>query len=62
VEVKTGRLSLRAFDGVLEFCRRNPGFKPAVVCDPGQESVGDSAGVATVAWPQYLLQGLPCDD
>jgi len=58
VEIKTGRLSLRAFSGVLEFCRRNPSFRPVMVCDPGQESVGDSAGVAAVPWPQFLLHGL----
>lgn len=59
VEIKTGRLSLRAFSGVLEFCRRNLGFRPAVVCDPGQESVGDAVGVTAVTWPEFLLDGLP---
>ncbi|MFN2114122.1 MAG: ATP-binding protein [Anaerolineae bacterium] len=61
VEVKTGRLSLRSFAGVLEFCRRNPGFRPAVVCDPGQESIGEEAGVRSITWPMYLNEGLVSD-
>jgi predicted AAA+ superfamily ATPase len=58
IEVKTGRLAARDVAGVLEFCRRNPGFRPAMLCDPGQEPTGAATGVVTLAWPDYLLTGL----
>jgi len=58
VEVKTGPLSVKALAGVLEFCRRNPGFQPAVLCDPGQESIASGAGVVAKSWPRFLVAGL----
>jgi len=59
VEIKTGRLAAKELSGVLEFCRRRPAFRPLLVCDPGQESIGAAAGVASVSWPTFLLRGIP---
>lgn len=59
LEIKTGRLTSQAFRGVLEFCRRNRDFRPAVVCDPGQERACVDAGVTGVAWQTFLLSGPP---
>lgn len=58
VEVKTGPVGAAAARGVLEFCRRNPSFRPAIACDPAQVGAVRGLGVAAVAWPELLLRGL----
>jgi predicted AAA+ superfamily ATPase len=57
VEIKTGSFNHRDLAGVLEFCRRHAEFTPLVLCDPGHEAVARQAGVASVSWPSFLLQG-----
>lgn len=59
VEVKTGGFDSQALRGLLEFCRRNPKFKPLVVTAPGQEDSARRHGVAGISWEQFLLAGPP---
>lgn len=58
VEIKTGPYGNRDLAGALEFCRRNAGFSPLVLCEPGYEAVARQASIASVAWPYFLLNGL----
>lgn len=59
VEIKTGPYSIRDLAGILEFCRRYADFSPLVLCDWKYEDVARQAGIASVAWPSFLLNGLP---
>src|SRR5215468_6880909 len=56
-EVKTGRFDASALRGLLEFCRRNPAFKPLVISAPGDEEVARRHGVASVSWEDFLIGG-----
>jgi hypothetical protein len=60
VEVKTGGFQMNDLAGLLEFVRRNPGFRPLVICsdDPGRR-VAEQADIAAVTWPEFLLDGPP---
>jgi predicted AAA+ superfamily ATPase len=58
IEVKTGRFQARDLDGLLEFARRFPRFKPLVVCDAGTRPQVERLGVAAITWQEYLLDGL----
>jgi uncharacterized protein len=58
IEVKSGPYALNDLDGLLEFCRRNRQFSPAVLCAPGDESVARGAGMRALSWRAYLLSGL----
>lgn len=58
VEIKTGPYGNRDLAGILEFCRRNTDFRPLVLCEPGYETVARQAGIASVAWPSFLMNGL----
>lgn len=58
VEVKTGRYTVADLKGLAVATTKFPDFSPVVICDPGEESVAESAGFRAVAWPEYLLKGL----
>jgi predicted AAA+ superfamily ATPase len=54
VEVKTGSFALRDLGGLLEFCRRYPGFEPLLLCS--RDRAGDSiSGVRLMYWGEFLL-------
>jgi predicted AAA+ superfamily ATPase len=57
IEIKTGKFQLNELRGLLEFCRRNPRFRPLVVTSPGNQAVAESAQIAAIAWPDFLLSG-----
>ncbi len=57
VEVKTGRFDAAALRGLLEFCRRNPDFKPLVISAPGEEENARRHGIASVSWEDFLFSG-----
>lgn len=59
LEVKTGRFVPADLRGLLEFARRHPRFRPLVACDAADVAVAERAGVAAVAWPDFLLGGPP---
>lgn len=56
-EVKTSRFDATALRGLLEFCRRNPGFKPLVISAPGDEEIAQRHGIAGVSWEDFLIGG-----
>ncbi len=59
IEVKTGRFEPSHLRGLLEFTARHPGFRPLVVCGPEGRATADRAGVASVSWSSFLLDGPP---
>lgn len=62
VEVKTRKLRLSDMKAVLEFVRRNPVFRPLVICRDGDHETAQRAGVAAVSWQKFLLSGPPGAD
>jgi len=62
VEVKTGQFNVQALRGLLEFCRRNPAFKPLVICRPGDQETARRHGIQSISWEDFLLRGPPADD
>jgi hypothetical protein len=59
IEVKTGSISTADLKGIGEFTRRNPGFRPLVLCDEGARSTVERAGLSAMAWREFLLSGPP---
>jgi hypothetical protein len=59
VEVKTSSFSSHELKGLLEFCRRNPRFRPLVITAPGDERIAHSHGVPAISWKDYLVSGPP---
>ena len=59
VEVKTGRFDVQALRGLLEFCRRNPAFKPLVITAPGDEETARRHGIESISWEDFLIAGPP---
>ncbi len=59
IEVKTGKLQLADLNGLLEFVRRHPRFRPLAVVDAGARATADRAGARSVTWQQFLLGGPP---
>lgn len=43
--------------GLLEFCHRNPEFRPLVITAPGREDSARRLGIAGMSWPAFLLRG-----
>jgi predicted AAA+ superfamily ATPase len=62
VEIKTGRVATRDLSGALEFCRRYPEFRPALVCDAERVEIGARARVTAISWEEFLLDGLHLAD
>jgi predicted AAA+ superfamily ATPase len=59
VEVKTSSFSSHELKGLLEFCRRNPKFRPLVITAPGDERIAHAHGVPAINWKDYLVSGPP---
>jgi hypothetical protein len=59
VEVKTARFDLQSLKGLLEFCRRNPKFRPLVITAPGVEAIAHRHGLSALSWKEFLLSGPP---
>ena len=54
VEVKTGPFAERDLSGLLEFCRRQPEFRPLVVADAPYQTTASRAGVRAVSVTEWL--------
>lgn len=55
LEIKSsGAISSTDLTGVLEFCRRNPRFRPMIVAGAGEGKAGDRFGVASMTWMDFL--------
>ena len=59
VEVKSARFELQNLKGLLEFCRRNPKFRPLVITAPGDEVIAQRHGLAALSWKEFLMSGPP---
>jgi hypothetical protein len=59
VEVKTTSFDSFALKGLLEFCRRNPKFRPLVITAPGDEPLAHRHGLAAISWKEFLISGPP---
>ena len=59
VEVKTGSFNSQQLKGLLEFCRRNPQFRPLVITSPGNELLARRHGLSAVNWKDFLMLGPP---
>lgn len=57
VEIKTGPFEVNALRGLLEFTRRFPSFRPLVLCEPLDHAAAERAGVASMDWRDFLLDG-----
>lgn len=59
VEVKTGAFTRRDLTGLFEFVRRQPKYRPLVICDRSAVGIASEAGAQAQAWEDYLLGGPP---
>jgi hypothetical protein len=59
IQLKTGRISAGDLGGLGEFVRRNPKFRPLVVCDEDARPVAERAGFESTLWSEFLLHGPP---
>lgn len=58
IEVKSGDVQLADLRGLLEFHRRFPQFRPALVGPDTARAAAERAGVEFVEWREYLARGL----
>lgn len=61
VEVKTGSFDIQALKGLLEFCRRNPKFRPLVITAPGSEAAPRRYALRSASWEEFLISGPPTE-
>jgi predicted AAA+ superfamily ATPase len=59
IEVKTGSVTTSDFRGITEFARRQPEFRPLVVCDEDARTTVERAGLTAMTWRDFLLAGPP---
>jgi hypothetical protein len=55
VEVKAGGFQAADLQGLLEFTRRHPSFRPLVICGAAKPAVTEAAGIEVVTWQDFLL-------
>jgi predicted AAA+ superfamily ATPase len=58
LEVKTGRFDAEHLRGLAEFTRRNPRYRPFVLCDAEQTTAAERLGITAMDWRRFLLEGL----
>ncbi|HSF14060.1 MAG TPA: ATP-binding protein [Vicinamibacteria bacterium] len=59
VQVATGSVSSFDLRGLGEFTRRNPSFRPLVLCTSDGRSAVERAGFPAMSWSDFLLDGPP---
>jgi predicted AAA+ superfamily ATPase len=59
IEVKTGTIQTADLRGLLEFNRRFPAFRPLVICGAVGRTVAERAGIESITWSDFLLDGPP---
>lgn len=57
IDVKTGRFQVSEIKGLFELTRRHPQLRPLVICDDAGRATAERAGVAAIAWQEFLLGG-----
>jgi predicted AAA+ superfamily ATPase len=55
VEIKTSKFQLSDLKALLEFVRRNPQFRPLVICRDADRPTARRAGVASMDWRAFLI-------
>jgi len=58
IEVKTGHCTTRDLSGLLEFCRRQPDYRPLLIRNDEQSDVARRVGVESITWRRFLWDGL----
>jgi predicted AAA+ superfamily ATPase len=58
LEIKTSAFHSAQLNGLLEFCRRYPRYRPLVITAPGDEPLATRLGLTTMNWSEFLLAGL----
>ncbi|MEW6752723.1 MAG: hypothetical protein AB1505_17340, partial [Candidatus Latescibacterota bacterium] len=58
LEVKAGPHTTRDLAGLLEFCRRNPEYRPLVVGDEAHAAPAAQVGAEFAPWQSFLWDGL----
>ncbi len=59
VEIKTGLFESSQLHGLLEFCTRQPQYRPLVITAAGQEASATRLGLTAISWTDFLLSGPP---
>jgi len=59
LEVKTGNFDSSDLNGLLEFTRRNPSFRPLVLCKTEEIKKVQRIGLTAMPWQEFLLKGPP---
>ncbi len=59
IEVKTSSFGPADLRGLAEFTRRNPSFRPLVLCERSDLRTAERAGLAAQEWREFLVSGPP---
>lgn len=59
VEIKTGMVRATDLQGLLEFTRRHPSYRPILICDTAALPTAERAGIEAATWREFLNKGLP---
>ena len=59
VEVTTGIASSRAVQGLAEFTRRHPSYRPLLLTEKTRTGEARRTGFNAMPWTQFLLDGPP---
>jgi predicted AAA+ superfamily ATPase len=59
IEVKTGSFTSADLRGISELTRRHSTLRPLVLCDDEARVTVERAGLAAMAWRDFLLDGPP---
>ena len=59
IEIKTGAVRAADLQGLLEFSRRHPSYRPVLICDAAALPTAERAGIEAATWRQFLIAGLP---
>lgn len=57
LEIKTSAFHATQLNGLLEFCRRYPRYRPLVITAPGDEPLATRLGLTAISWSDFLLTG-----
>ena len=59
IEVKTGHVIPNDLQGLFEFTKRYPAFRPLVLCEASEIKNIRHMQIKAMPWQQFLLKGLP---
>lgn len=59
IEIKTGVVRATDLQGLLEFTRRHPSYRPLLICDTSALPTAERIGIEAATWRQFLIKGLP---